>query len=258
MEQIKLLSQREREVVALLMQCKSNKQIALSLGVSERTVEFHLKNIYTKLQVNSRVELILNLGKTTVDISGENNHNGKQPVTQKKESAMKKINNVDVIKFQPTLLWTSMLFLVVGLSIRYLVIDIGLYFWLSYVTLGVVLATGSLYLGFSWRKKPTGNIYFHPFKLAIFAALPVCSALIDIILRYIIARITGQVSFTFIGISNKIMWIVPSSGNPYFHTDRIVQPDNLWFYVPLLCMFFLFFVGILASKRNIQREMSSS
>ena len=42
MEQIRLLSRREKEVVTLLLQGKSNKQIALSLGVSERTIEFHL------------------------------------------------------------------------------------------------------------------------------------------------------------------------------------------------------------------------
>ena len=49
MEQIRLLSRREKEVVTLLLQGKSNKQIALSLDVSERTIEFHLKNIYANL-----------------------------------------------------------------------------------------------------------------------------------------------------------------------------------------------------------------
>ncbi len=56
------LSEREKEVVRLLLQGKSNKLIALSLGISVRTVEFHLKNIYAKFQVNSRIELILKLG----------------------------------------------------------------------------------------------------------------------------------------------------------------------------------------------------
>src|SRR5690349_25100021 len=59
------LSQREKEVLHLVLQGKSNKQIALSLQISIRTVEFHLKNIYTKYQVASRVELILTLGRTT-------------------------------------------------------------------------------------------------------------------------------------------------------------------------------------------------
>jgi len=61
MTEIDNLSIREREVVKLLLQGKSNKQIAQSLNISARTVEFHLKNIYIKFQVNSRVELILKL-----------------------------------------------------------------------------------------------------------------------------------------------------------------------------------------------------
>jgi DNA-binding CsgD family transcriptional regulator len=60
------LSKREREVVELLQQGKSNKLIASSLHISERTVEFHLTNIYNKFQVSSRVELLLQLGESTV------------------------------------------------------------------------------------------------------------------------------------------------------------------------------------------------
>lgn len=51
MAQHNLLSNREQEVVQLLLQGKSNKLIASSLGISESTVEFHLKNIYNKHQV---------------------------------------------------------------------------------------------------------------------------------------------------------------------------------------------------------------
>ncbi len=58
-------SKREIEVAELLLQGKSNKQIALLLGISEHTVEFHLKNIYEKLGVSSRTEAILILGKTS-------------------------------------------------------------------------------------------------------------------------------------------------------------------------------------------------
>lgn len=65
MEQFPQLSNREREVVQLLLEGKSNKLIASSLGVTERTVEFHLNNIYSKFQVSSRMELVLKLGKTT-------------------------------------------------------------------------------------------------------------------------------------------------------------------------------------------------
>jgi len=65
MTQFPRLSNREWDVLKLLLQGKSNKLIASSLNVSIRTVEFHLKNIYSKFQVSSRIELILKLGNTT-------------------------------------------------------------------------------------------------------------------------------------------------------------------------------------------------
>lgn len=65
MSEFPRLSNREWDVLKLLLQGKSNKQIALSLGISNRTVEFHLKNIYAKFQVSSRIELILKLGNAT-------------------------------------------------------------------------------------------------------------------------------------------------------------------------------------------------
>lgn len=65
MSEFPRLTKREWEVLELLLQGKSNKLIAYSLGISERTVEFHLKNIYAKFQVSSRIELFLMLGKAT-------------------------------------------------------------------------------------------------------------------------------------------------------------------------------------------------
>jgi DNA-binding CsgD family transcriptional regulator len=52
-------SEREKAVVELFLHGKSNKQIALSLGVTQRTIEFHLGNIFAKLGVRSRSEAIL-------------------------------------------------------------------------------------------------------------------------------------------------------------------------------------------------------
>ena len=71
MKQINKLSRRELEVVHLLLQGKSNKLIALALGISDRTVEFHLKNVYAKFQVSSRMELVLKLGNTTGEAISE-------------------------------------------------------------------------------------------------------------------------------------------------------------------------------------------
>jgi len=50
------LTPREMEVIQLLAEGLSNKEIAALLFVSPRTVNFHLDNIYSKLGVSSRTE----------------------------------------------------------------------------------------------------------------------------------------------------------------------------------------------------------
>jgi len=52
------LTPREREVLQLAAEGLANKQIALSLEISEHTVKFHLSSLYTKLGVTSRTEAI--------------------------------------------------------------------------------------------------------------------------------------------------------------------------------------------------------
>lgn len=49
-----LLSGREITVLKFLSEGRSNKEIARGLGLSEATVKFHLKNIYSKLGVSRR------------------------------------------------------------------------------------------------------------------------------------------------------------------------------------------------------------
>jgi DNA-binding CsgD family transcriptional regulator len=58
------LSEREKDVARLLLQGKGNKQIAAALDITIRTVEFHLSNIYRKLEVASRTEAVLKLAET--------------------------------------------------------------------------------------------------------------------------------------------------------------------------------------------------
>ena len=53
------LSGREKEVLRLLCEGQSYRDIAKKLFVSTNTVRFHLKNIYKKLQVNSRHEAVV-------------------------------------------------------------------------------------------------------------------------------------------------------------------------------------------------------
>jgi two-component system response regulator DegU len=49
------LSARELEVLTLVAQSKSNKEIARELGISVRTVQNHLANIFRKLEINDRI-----------------------------------------------------------------------------------------------------------------------------------------------------------------------------------------------------------
>ena len=53
------LSQREREIVALVAQGFKNKEMAEKMFISEQTVKNHLHNIFDKLGVSDRLDLAL-------------------------------------------------------------------------------------------------------------------------------------------------------------------------------------------------------
>ena len=52
------LTERERQVLELIVEGNSNKEIALDLGISPKTVSVHRTNIMSKLNVQNTVELI--------------------------------------------------------------------------------------------------------------------------------------------------------------------------------------------------------
>jgi NarL family two-component system response regulator LiaR len=52
------LTEREKEVLALLVKGASNNEMSEKLSISLPTVKFHLRNIYTKLDAKSRVEAV--------------------------------------------------------------------------------------------------------------------------------------------------------------------------------------------------------
>jgi DNA-binding CsgD family transcriptional regulator len=52
------LSPRERQVLSLLAEGQSNKQIARSLSLSENTIKTHLANVYAKLGAGGRTEAL--------------------------------------------------------------------------------------------------------------------------------------------------------------------------------------------------------
>jgi DNA-binding NarL/FixJ family response regulator len=51
------LTAQERQVATLVRQGLSNRDAAAQLFVSHRTVEFHLRNVFSKLGISSRAEL---------------------------------------------------------------------------------------------------------------------------------------------------------------------------------------------------------
>ncbi len=58
-ELLSMLSSREHEVANMIRDGKSNKAIAKSLNISERTVKAHLTSIFKKLNVSDRLHLAL-------------------------------------------------------------------------------------------------------------------------------------------------------------------------------------------------------
>lgn len=59
MKKISTLTERERQVIALISQGLRNKQIAAKLFISQTTVTHHLSSIYSKLGVSDRLELVV-------------------------------------------------------------------------------------------------------------------------------------------------------------------------------------------------------
>ena len=53
------LTEREQEIVKWVVQGKTNKEIATQLGISAKTVQTHLSNVFNKLKISRRLQLLL-------------------------------------------------------------------------------------------------------------------------------------------------------------------------------------------------------
>jgi DNA-binding NarL/FixJ family response regulator len=49
------LTPRELEILQLVLAGRTNKAIAAEIHICEKTVEFHLSNVYTKVGVRTRI-----------------------------------------------------------------------------------------------------------------------------------------------------------------------------------------------------------
>ena len=56
-----ILTKREKEVFDLLISNKTTKDIALTLGISEKTVRNHISNTMQKLGVKGRSQAVVEL-----------------------------------------------------------------------------------------------------------------------------------------------------------------------------------------------------
>lgn len=60
---LKTLSRKEREVLALILEHKTNQQISNALFISPSTIKSHINHIYKKLEVSRRQEILEGLGE---------------------------------------------------------------------------------------------------------------------------------------------------------------------------------------------------
>ncbi len=55
------LTERERQVLSLLLSGKANRQIARQMGITERTVKNHLRAVFIKLGVSDRTSAVIKI-----------------------------------------------------------------------------------------------------------------------------------------------------------------------------------------------------
>ena len=62
----KHLTEREREIVMLILSGKNNRNIAETLSLSVSTIKTNVENIYRKFEIHNRVELIVYVIKNNI------------------------------------------------------------------------------------------------------------------------------------------------------------------------------------------------
>jgi DNA-binding CsgD family transcriptional regulator len=63
---VSTLTPRERQIVSMVAEGRSNREIAAALSVAESTVKNHLQSVFKKLQIKSRAQLIVSVLRAVV------------------------------------------------------------------------------------------------------------------------------------------------------------------------------------------------
>jgi len=153
------------------------------------------------------------------------------------------------------LIYSLLIFLAASLTVRIVVFGLGLYHWMSYVLLGLILSVGSIYFGYSWNKVTDGDVGLQPLSgIIISSSLPLLAALFDQIYLQTVLRFREPISTTFANISTEAGWLVSPDGGAYLFRNRHTFSDDLWLWI-MAAMLLLFIVSLLARKRLKQDGM---
>lgn len=61
------LSEQDKKIIELIAEEKTNKEIASDLNYSQRTIEYRISNIMNKLNVTTRVGIVIKAAKKSLD-----------------------------------------------------------------------------------------------------------------------------------------------------------------------------------------------
>ncbi len=85
------LSAHESQVAGLVQRGATNRQVAATLFVTEKTVEYHLSNIYRKLGIRSRAELAWVLAKRPPEPGGISRGHDKRELERMSPEELEKL-----------------------------------------------------------------------------------------------------------------------------------------------------------------------
>lgn len=52
------ITEREAEIIRLMLSGRTNRDIAMNLGIAERTVKTHITNIHGKLKITGKLQMV--------------------------------------------------------------------------------------------------------------------------------------------------------------------------------------------------------